>query len=315
MKTYTCKTCGANMLINDNESFTSCLYCGNNVAIYDKTIDDLNVKKIIPFEIDKEEAIKNFKTLFKKNVLEAKKVYVPVRFCNYDFDFLIYYQYEVVDSDDNSSYYNTEDLIDGMVKKDIVFGNSKISSVYYEDELREKEKYNFDPVLLKDVSIEYSSFESREDIMNKIDSSIYQYALGQIKRDITQIYSLNYYTSDLDIDDYSTLIPVYIVKTTDGLIYNIPGVKLVKALKKKKKKNIMCTLLLVLVLIFIIYMFTFFNISKDANFLMVFFSFAIAIFLLVHIITFYINKFKSDKTYDNFEYTRYTFGDKRKNIK
>lgn len=315
MKTYTCKTCGASMLINDNESFTSCLYCGNNVAIYDKTIDDLNVKKIIPFEIDKEEAIKNFKTLFKKNVLEAKKVYVPVRFCNYDFDFLMYYQYEIVDSDDNSSYYNTEELIDGTVKKDIIFGNSKISSIYYEEELREKEKYNFDPVLLKDVSIECANFDSRESIMDKINSSVYQYSFGQIKRKITQVYSLNYYTSDLDIDDYSTLIPVYIVKATDGLIYNIPGIKLKKSLNKNKKKKMIYAGITLLAILFVLIMVKHLSNEDVGGSTAVVFFFILAVAIPLFIVILYLYKKRSFELYDNFEYTKYSFGDKRKKIK
>ena len=49
MKSYVCKSCGSNILLNDDSSFTTCLYCGNSIAVSNQAINDLNIKKIIPF--------------------------------------------------------------------------------------------------------------------------------------------------------------------------------------------------------------------------------------------------------------------------
>ena len=58
MKSYICNSCGAELILNDNSTFTSCLYCGNNIAVVQKEYANLNIKKIIPFTIEKDDVIK-----------------------------------------------------------------------------------------------------------------------------------------------------------------------------------------------------------------------------------------------------------------
>jgi hypothetical protein len=319
MKTIECSTCGAGMIINDNVSFTTCLYCGNNLAICNKTINDLNIKKIIPFEIDKEEAITNYKKLFrvKVNVIDANKVYVPVLLCNYDFVFSIYYEYEQTDSDDRTTYHDTEELIDGRADNDIIFGNSKVNNVFFQNELLEKNRLDFDPVLLNDVSIEYATMPSKDEINNRIDSDIYHYSYSKIRRKISDIYSMNYFASNLEIENFTTLVPIYIIKTDNGMIYNIPGVKLNKANKVKKEKKIRAIIIGAILLA--VYLFVMYIYSKSPNgdsiAMMIMFTLVAAVPALILFIYWYVHNYYSKRSFENFSYKKYSFGDKRKHLK
>lgn len=314
MKSYVCKSCGAELLLNDTSSFTTCLYCGNSTAITDKVIEDLNIKKIIPFTIDKEEAISNFKTILKKEIVEAKKIYVPVRYCNYEFDFLMYYEYVVHDSEDGDSYYDTEDLVDGNVTNEFVFNKSKINNVYFQEELRKQERVNFDPVLLKDVSIEYAPLLTKEELNSKINNDVITYSMKKMHGGICKIYTMNYYTSDLDIEPYTTLIPIYIVKTSDGIIYNLPGVKIDKKKIKFGVEHVILIAILIAAMIFLLAITKMINAYKTFSILNVLFFITAFIGIYLVIKNGIGNRLPS-KTYDNFEFTKYSFGDHRKKIK
>ncbi len=328
MKSYVCKSCGAELLLNNEATFTTCLYCGNNIAFTDKAVSELNIKKIIPFSISKEDAIKNFKKILNKDIIEVKKVYVPVRFCNYDFDYLIYYEYVVSDSDDKDHYYDTERLIDGSVKNEFIFSESKINNVLYLESFNDMEKVNFDPVLLNDVSIEYAPFSEVEKIKTKLNKDVLAYCIKKIKDRITQIYSLNYFTYNIDIDSFSTLLPVYIVKTSNGMIYNLPGVPI----KKKETFGVKNIAIIISIIIFCYLMICFLSNVSNYGLNMVSLKLTVyvsknfietAIFggIIWGIIFFIVKKLKINKinkinkTYDNFKSEQYYFGNHRKRLK
>ena len=317
MKTIECNSCGASMVLNDNVSFTTCLYCGNNIAICNKTINDLNIKKIIPFEIDKEEAIANFKKLFKVSVISANKIYVPVVFSNYHCVFSIYYEYEETDSENRTTYHDTEEMIDGRVENNIIFGNSKVNNVCCLNELMDKKRLDFDPVLLKDVSIEYANMPSKDEVIDNINSDIYHYSIKKIKEKISTIYSLNYFSSNLEIENFTTLVPIYIIKTSNGLIYNIPGIKLNKTNKAKNKKRILAIILGAILLASYLFMMNYYSKSPngDSNEMMLLFSLAVALPALIIFIYWYMHNHYDNRTFDNFDYKKYSFGDKRKRLK
>ena len=322
MRSYTCKTCGAEIILNDETNFTNCLYCGNSIAITDDKLLDLNIKKIIPFSIDKEEAIDKYKKIIRKDIIEAKKVYVPIRFCNYDFDYLLYYEYEVESEDSDGhrtvSYYDAETLIDGNVENEMVFGDSKVDNVYLANEIRNQERIDFDPVLLKDVSIEYSKFDNPELIKKNMEQDIRVYGRKKIKRDISEIYSENYFINGINYDSFTTLIPVYILKTSQGEIYNFPGINPTKALKLSKKANIGCCISTVVIVLSLILLYKF-NTSTSFFFSYGGFHSLTIVALIVGIIVLFANLFKRrDLTIDhheNYDYQKYEFGDHRKNVK
>ncbi len=317
MRTYICNSCGAEIIVNDETTFTTCLYCGNNIAITQKEFADLNIKKIIPFEFDKEDIIKKYKHAFGK-IIDAKKVYIPVRYCSYDFDYLLYYEYVVRGSgeNDHDQYYDTQDLFDGRVENEIVFGNSKVCDGYKINKISERERLDFDPVLLKDVSIENTTFDSTKDIRIRLEENVRNYSGNQIRREITKIYSENYFVSDINLEDFSTLIPIYILKMNDGRIINVPGVNI------GDDKNIfslspgIIKYLFIFLLIMIIPMFRIWLINEEVSlnlgpqFYIVWGAIAAVI-----VFAFTRKNLHLKRNYDNFNSNKYSYSGNRKKMK
>jgi len=309
MKSYICKSCGAELLLNDNTSFTTCLYCGNNIAITDKEIGKLNIKKIIQFEIEKDDAINIFNEIIKKDIIDAKKVYVPIRFCNYEFIFYMSYHYS---SDDGPSR-DLEELVEGKVKNDIIFNDGKINSIYLQYELRNKERLNFDPVLLNDVSIEYSLSDNIDILKKKIEKNIVLYFDNKLKHkpDI-HVYATNYFLSDIEIEPFSTLIPVYILKTKNGEIYNIPGVRPYNYSIKNKKFKWFVTNSIILV--FGLLLILFYNVEYSTETILLFLFILLCLTTPFIAVLFWKNKY-IDMKYDNFSCKRYVYDKKNKKYK
>lgn len=58
---YHCQSCGANVLTDPETTATTCSFCGSNVVIGDRLVGKLAPKKVIPFTINKDEAMQTFK--------------------------------------------------------------------------------------------------------------------------------------------------------------------------------------------------------------------------------------------------------------
>ncbi len=54
---YTCTSCGAELFINGVESATFCAYCGQPTVVFNRVSRELKPKFIIPFRIQKEQAV------------------------------------------------------------------------------------------------------------------------------------------------------------------------------------------------------------------------------------------------------------------
>lgn len=89
MRVYSCKSCGGEIIADENTGATSCPYCGNPIAMTGQFSGDLRPNYIIPFKLDKKaakEALKKHmsgKRLLPKvfkdenHIEEVKGVYVP----------------------------------------------------------------------------------------------------------------------------------------------------------------------------------------------------------------------------------------------
>lgn len=55
---YTCNSCGAEIVINDNEVSTFCVYCGNSSIVFSRLDKLKSPRAIIPFRVSKERAEK-----------------------------------------------------------------------------------------------------------------------------------------------------------------------------------------------------------------------------------------------------------------
>lgn len=71
---YICPSCGAEIVTDETTAATTCYYCSNPVVLSGKLSGELKPDMIIPFKIDKDEAINKFKELC------GKKKFLPKDF-------------------------------------------------------------------------------------------------------------------------------------------------------------------------------------------------------------------------------------------
>ena len=89
MRAYSCPSCGAELLCEESTAATACPYCGNPTIVPGQFTGALKPDYIIPFQLDKESAIKALKQHYRKNpflpkafsannhIEEIQGVYVP----------------------------------------------------------------------------------------------------------------------------------------------------------------------------------------------------------------------------------------------
>ena len=89
MRAYHCTKCGAELICDDTTAATSCPYCGNNTVIPGKFAGVDRPDYVIPFKVEKKQAVDSFKNYYKGKLLipssfesenhieEIKGVYVP----------------------------------------------------------------------------------------------------------------------------------------------------------------------------------------------------------------------------------------------
>lgn len=110
LRSYICKSCGGEIVGDENTAAASCPFCGNPVVIMDQFSDSLMPDYVIPFKLDKraaKEALKKHyqgKALLPKvfknenHIDEVKGVYVP--FWLFDADACADMRYKALKSED-----------------------------------------------------------------------------------------------------------------------------------------------------------------------------------------------------------------------
>ena len=148
---YTCSTCGAEIITDSNTAATQCPYCGNVTFISDRLEGMLKPDLVIPFKVDKNEAIakmKEFcsgKPLLPKGFLDDSKIqeikgmYVPFWMYDAAADAHIVYDGEIVEThhrgkDEIIHTHHYMLVRDGGLAFDKipVDGSSKIDNTYME---------------------------------------------------------------------------------------------------------------------------------------------------------------------------------------
>lgn len=90
---YICQKCGSEILSDINNEITSCIYCNNKEISKNKLGKDFDPEYIIPFKTTKNDVIREFKKLYKRNWLipvtlrnikEIRGMYVPSYIYNFD---------------------------------------------------------------------------------------------------------------------------------------------------------------------------------------------------------------------------------------
>lgn len=86
---YKCKSCGAEIVTDENTASTFCVYCRNTAILKNKLTGEFRPKMVIPFKNTKEDAINAFKSILKgkplaprdfnsaENIEKIRGVYIP----------------------------------------------------------------------------------------------------------------------------------------------------------------------------------------------------------------------------------------------
>lgn len=116
MKAYSCKSCGGEIIADDNTGATECPYCGNPIVRMETFSGTLKPDYVIPFKLDKEAAKEKFKKhlqgkkLLPKafteghHVEEIKGIYVPYWLFDTDVNANIRYKATKVHTWEDSDY-------------------------------------------------------------------------------------------------------------------------------------------------------------------------------------------------------------------
>jgi len=78
-KTYSCSTCGAELMADLNTAVMVCPYCGNNTIATAQFAGSIRPDLLIPFSVTKDQAVKSYEEYYKKGF---KKLLLPKSFIN-----------------------------------------------------------------------------------------------------------------------------------------------------------------------------------------------------------------------------------------
>ena len=122
LRIYTCQTCGGEVVADQTTGATHCPYCGNPVIMTAQFLGDLKPDLVIPFKLDKKQAIAKLNEHYKGKILlpkvfkdqnhikEVKGLYVPVWLFDTDADANVNYRATRTRtwSDSNYNYVETQ---------------------------------------------------------------------------------------------------------------------------------------------------------------------------------------------------------------
>ena len=109
---YTCNSCGGDVIINNTEASTYCMYCGNPTIVFSRVSKQRRPEFILPFSITKEQAIRNIKATIDRGF------FVPKEIKNFDPELVrgIYIPYWIIKAD----HYNA-----AFIKGEVPSGSGK----------------------------------------------------------------------------------------------------------------------------------------------------------------------------------------------
>lgn len=133
---YHCENCGANIILGENTSSTSCVYCKSSAIIKERLEGLYAPTRMITFKFSKEDAIKKFKELCKgrklmpsnfdnlDNIQDMEGLYVPFWLYNCENKASLNASCQNVSTWSDSNYINTKtDFYNVSVDGTLVFGN------------------------------------------------------------------------------------------------------------------------------------------------------------------------------------------------
>lgn len=181
MRVYTCESCAGEIIGDENLGSTTCPYCGSKVVMTGQFSGALKPDYVIPFKLDKKQAMKNFETFVNK------RKYVPKRFKS---DKHI---------EEIKGVYVPFWLFDGDADADMSFGAEKIKSwTEGKYEYTETEYYNVTRsgnVTFKNIPVDGSE-KLADDLMESIEPFHFNEAV-----DFETAYLAGYLADKYDVDE------------------------------------------------------------------------------------------------------------------
>lgn len=221
---FICSTCGARLVLNENNISTNCIYCGSNQILVKKLEKEFKPDSILPFKLDKEKAIEcckkfilNHNKFFDKNMVlhindeNLFGIYVPYYVYTWRIELYI---------DGHKEEFSYQDI--EVIKKD---GSTK-----YDDNIM-KLLQNFDMENIKKFhpayilgfnaevpnEIYFNRSQEKTIVSQKFyDKPNYQEALKKLNK-INEKFPDSKATYDIDLIKRETmLLPVWFVKVKNS---------------------------------------------------------------------------------------------------
>ncbi len=120
---YMCPSCGAQIVTDETTAATTCYYCSNPVVLSGRLSGELKPDFIIPFKIDKKNAIEKFKAFC------SKKKFLPKNFISESrLEEIkgVYFPYWYVDTDSNGSINATSRQVKSWIVGDIKYTETTV---------------------------------------------------------------------------------------------------------------------------------------------------------------------------------------------
>lgn len=223
LKSYVCKSCGGEIIADENTAATSCPFCGNPVVMMDQFKGSLRPDYIIPFKVDKKAAKEGLmKHLSGKRLLpkvfkeqnhidEIKGVYVPFWLFDSDADARIRYRATNIRTWSDSDYDYTETL-HYLVNRAGSIGFERVpvdgSSKMADDLMESIEPYNFDDAVDFQTAYLAGFFADKYDV--NAEESV-EHANQRVKKSTENMFAST-------VEGYSTVTPEYSnIKLSNGV--------------------------------------------------------------------------------------------------
>ena len=113
---YTCNQCGAEVIVNNTEVSTYCMYCGNPTVVFSRVAKQKRPEFILPFSVSKEQAVANIRSSMNRGFFvpdELKKfkpemvrgIYIPYWIVNCEHHNTVFLKGDVRDGKNTSTKY------------------------------------------------------------------------------------------------------------------------------------------------------------------------------------------------------------------
>lgn len=237
LRIYICKSCGGEIIGDDNMAATSCPYCGNPVVIMEQFSGVLKPDYVIPFKLDKKAAKAKFmehlsnKRLLPKvfkdenHIDDIKGIYVPFWLFDADADANFNFRGTTVNSWSDKNYIYTETSYYSLLRSGVIgFDHIPVDgSAKMPDDLMESiEPFNFKEAV--DFQTAYlagylaDKYDVNSDVTITRANARVKSSTEQAFARTTQGYSsVRVESSNVNIGNGSTkyaLYPVWILNTT-----------------------------------------------------------------------------------------------------